>query len=263
MIKSLKIYRRLFSNAVSYEAQYRADTWLHMVSNALWLGMMAIIIEVIYAHTPAIAGWEKHEVYLLTLLWVMVDEVFTMFVKYNMWNIPDTVTDGKLDMYLTRPAGSLFLVSTHTFVMRSLYRFLFLHIPVLIWVIIHFNIQAKPLYIVASMLVLICAIMIRYSVSLIINTLSFWFLRIDNINDAWEALNSMGRYPLDVFPKSIRIITLTVIPIAFDGWLSASVLTGRSPWQAVLYTVVFTTALFWIARRFWYFALKRYSSASS
>ncbi|MBI2990090.1 MAG: ABC-2 family transporter protein [Candidatus Magasanikbacteria bacterium] len=263
MIKQSRIYRRLFLNAVSYEAEYRADTWLHMFSNALWLGMMAIIIEVIYAHTPAIAGWEKHEVYLLTLLWVIVDEIFTMFVKYNMWNIPDTITDGKLDMYLTRPVGSLFLISTHTFVMRSLYRLLLLHIPVLTWIITRFHIEVRPVYIVAAILVIVCAVIIRYSVSLIINTLSFWFLRIDNINDAWEALNTMGKYPLDVFPKSIRIITLTLIPIAFDGWVSASLLIGHWPWYILLYTLFFTILLFSIARRFWYSALKRYSSASS
>lgn len=262
MKKYLRIYKTYFSNAVSYDAQYRKDTWMHFFTNILWLLLLATVIEVIFGQTESILGWSKQEVYLLTVVWVMIDELYTMFFKKNMMDLPGKITDGDLDYIITKPASSLFLISTPIFLMRSFYR-LFVQLFVLVWLVLNFDFAAATHLIPLSMLLIVCGTFVHYSFTLILNTLGFWYMRIDNVNDLWNSINGIGKYPLGVFPKFIKVIAFTALPIAFIGYGQVAVLTGRWEADLILYTIFFTALLFLMARWFWYFAVKRYSSASS
>src|SRR3989344_7571974 len=124
MKKYFRIYKRFIENALSYQAQRRGDTWMKMFLNLLWLGMLFLFINVFFEHTQSFAGWSKEEVYLLTFFWIFVDETMILLFEQNIAGIPDIVTDGVLDVYLTKPANTLFLVTTQKILPFSLYRLL-------------------------------------------------------------------------------------------------------------------------------------------
>lgn len=260
--KYLKIYQRLIANSLSYEAQYRHDTWIKMFANLLWVGMLFVIIEVIFSQTMAIAGWSKSEIYLLTVFWVMIDELYVTFFGNNIPNLSELITQGTLDSYLTKPLAPLFFVSCKIFLTRSFYRFL-TQLLILGWLVMRFDFAVSPAHIILSLLLIIVGVSVSFSMTLIANTLSFWFLRIDNINNALGMVVIAGRYPLGIWPKTFKIIFLTILPVTFTGFIPVATLTGRWPWQGILYAFIFALLLFLIAVRFWNFALTRYSSASS
>ena len=260
--KYFKIYRVFFNNAVSYEAQYRRDTLIKFVVNLLWIGMMFITIEVIFAHTNDIIGWTKAEVYLMTVLWIIADELYVALFGTNLENLPNRITDGDLDVYLTKPMNALFAVSCRTVLIRGVMRF-FTQIPILIWLIWRFDFAVSFVSIILCTLLVAVAIWVDYSRVLIANTLSFWFHRIDNVNQLIGSLSALGKYPLSVWPRTVKIIFLTAVPIAFSGFIPVATLVGRWPWYGVLYAFVFAALLFLMAVKFWNLALKSYSSASS
>lgn len=262
MKKYWNIYRIFINNAFSYAAHYRRNTWLKIAINIFWMIFLGITIEVIFTQTQTIAGWEKHEVYLMMILWIIVDEIYTLIFEGNMDMIPHMVTDGGLDMYLTKPAHSLFIISTKKVFIHSIWR-LITQLLILVWLFTHFNFSIAQHWVIAVSILIPAAVMINYASALILNTLSFWLFRIDNVNDLWNVVRSLGRYPLSILPKTLKIITLTAIPIAFQAYVPASILTVRAPWYGVLYAFVFTMVIFFIAVKFWNFAVKRYSSASS
>lgn len=262
MKKYLRIYRVLFANALSYEAQYRRDTWIYIASQTLWLLLLVSVVEVIFRHTSKLAGWEKHEVYLLTILWVIIEECYTIFFKKNMMDLPNKVTDGQLDLVLTKPASSMFLVSTQIFLLRGVYRMI-VQIALLLYLVIHFDFAASRLHIFLAGIFIICGVFVHYAFSFILNTFSFWYLRIDNVNDLWSNINAIGKYPIEVLPKFVKLLTLTAIPIAFISYGQVATLTGRWAWQMTLYGIAFTFFLVLAARAFWNFAVKHYTSASS
>lgn len=223
---------------------------------------LGITIEVIFTQTQTIAGWGKHEVYLMMILWVIVDELYTLLFEGNMDMIPHIVTDGGLDIYLTKPAHSLFIVSTKKIYIHSIWR-LITQLLILVWLFTRFNFTIAPYWIPIIAILIPAAVLINYAGALILNTLSFWLFRIDNVNDLWNVVRSLGRYPLSILPKTLKIITLTAIPIAFQAYVPTSILTGRWPWYGVIYMTAFTVILLFIAVKFWNFAIRRYSSASS
>lgn len=260
--KYFKIYRVFLNNSISYEAQYRKDTIIKFIVNLLWVGMMFVTIEIIYAHTNSIIGWSKADVYLMTVLWIIADELYVTLFGSNLTNIPNKITEGELDIYLTKPANALFLISGKILQLRGFMRFLS-QIPILIWLIWRFEFTVSFISIILCACLVLVAVWIDYSRVLIANTFSFWFYRIDNINQLIGNLSGLGKYPLSVWPKTVKIIFLTAIPVAFSGFVPVATLTGRWPWYGIAYAFLFAILLFFIAVKFWNFALKRYSSASS
>lgn len=260
--KYLNLYRIFLGNALSYESQYRLDTWLKLLTNVIWIAILFSIIEVIFNHTSAIAGWTKPEVYLLTVLWVLMDELFITLFRENFYNFSTLTTQGDLDFYLTKPVNTLFLVSTQKILARSAYRFL-VQLFILAWLIIHFDFSVSLSSIITCCFLLLIGLSIQYSYSLFFNIFSFWFLRIENINEALGTLSFSGRYPLEILPKTLKIITFTAIPIGLFAYVPTATLLGKITGWYVPYAVLFSAVLFLISISFWNFALRRYSSASS
>ena len=261
MKKYFKIYRVFINNSISYLAQYRKDAWMNLILNFLWLGMVFIIIEVIFSQTNSIAGWGKYEVYFLTIIWVLVDELYILFFK-SVEMIPNMVTEGKLDLLLTKPVNKLFLISTYKINIQAFYH-LILESLILIWLVWHFDFAMSFYHILLVIPLIGVGVMVNYSFLLILNTLSFWFFRIDNINELFFSLSLIGKYPISVLPKTLKIAMFTIIPIAFQAYVPVATLTGRWPWYLILYAFIFNIVLFMVAVKFWNFAVKRYSSASS
>lgn len=262
MRKYLKIYKMLFANAVSYEAQYRRDTWLHLLANIPWLAMLVLTVEVVFHYTSSIAGWNKYEVYLLLMFWILCDELYTMFFRRNMVDFSDLVATGNLDILLTKPASPLFLATTKIILIRAGMRALF-QAAILLWFLWQFNIALDAFHVLWASVLLAAGVMVSYAFALMLNTLSFWFIRIENINEAWEGALTVGRYPNDVLGKTLRIIAFTAIPIAFQAYVPAAAFTGRAAPALIGYTFAFTIIIFFVATRFWRFAVRRYASASS
>lgn len=261
-MKYWSIYKIFLKNAVSYEAQYRHDTWLHIVTNALWIAVIITTIEIIFGQTKEIVGWSKPEVYLLSIVYIIMDEIYTLFFKKNMLNLSEIITLGELDLMLTKPAHALFLATTRIVLVRSLFR-MCIHIGLLTWALWHWQFSFSPYYIPIAIILVLCGVIVEYSFLLLLNTLGFWFLRFDNINSLWDILSVMGRYPISVLPKFIKLIILTIVPIAFIGYIPTATLLGKWPIQSILYSLGFTAMIFILAIQFWNFAVRRYSSASS
>ena len=110
---------------------------------------------------------------------------------------------------------------------------------------------------------LLLALVIDYSLTLLGNTLSFWFSRVENINSLIGSIHGLGRYPFTLWPKPLKIIFLSVLPIAFNGYVPIAILTGKWPLYGIVYVTILAALLLMIAISFWKLGLKTYSSASS
>lgn len=260
--KYWRVYKALFKNSVSYEAQYRGDTFFKLITNLLWVGMMFVIIEVVFTQTTAIAGWTKGEIYLMTVFWIIVDELYMTFFGGSIFEISNYVADGDLDQFLTKPVAPLFLVSCRLLLIRAFYRVL-TQLVILLVVLKYFHLHYSAWYWLLGILLILCALGINYARTLAANTLAFWFTRIENINDALGTMNTLGKYPISIWPKTLKIILLTIIPVAFSGYIPVAGISGYLSLQLLCYTIAFTILAILAAIKFWNFALTYYSSASS
>lgn len=261
MQKYLKIYSILIKNAISREAQFRADTWLNWFTHLTWLGFLFILFDILFRFTKDIAGWSKPEVFLLVVIFTIAEQLFHFFFRENMFEIPNIITDGKLDAYLISPANTIFLVISRQVSTKALLR-MFTQLVLLAWLFYTYDFGLNPWSGLGIIVLIILGLIIKTSFYLILNTLSFWFLRIDNINDAWFNLGQLGRYPLSVLPQTLSILSFTLFPIAYQSFVPVGVGLGKLDWRFFLLSIVWATALGIIAIAFWNRGVKNYESAS-
>jgi ABC-2 type transport system permease protein len=104
---------------------------------------------------------------------------------------------------------------------------------------------------------------IVYSFFLILATLAFWLVRVENILTIFLSIYHAGRWPLSLYPGWLRYGLIFVIPVAFATTIPVEALTSRLSWQTLAGALVGAVVLFAVSRAFWKFGLKHYSGASA
>jgi ABC-2 type transport system permease protein len=112
-------------------------------------------------------------------------------------------------------------------------------------------------------LMLISGALIIYSFFLILATLSFWFVRVENILTIFQSMYEAGRWPVSLYPGWLRYGLTFIVPVAFATTVPAEALTGRLNWETLLGAVVLAIGLFIVSRLFWRFGLRHYSGTSA
>ena len=114
-----------------------------------------------------------------------------------------------------------------------------------------------------SFCTIICSISILYSLWFFISTTTIWFVKTWNATEVLRSFLYIGRFPLSSFSFSLRIFFSVFIPIAFITTIPSEVFLGVSQLWKILLEIIVATVFLITSRKFWLFALKFYSSASS
>ena len=237
MKKYLRIYSILIKNAISREAQFRADSLMNWVTHLLFLGFLFILFDILFKFTNVIEGWTKPEVFLLVIMFTLSQQIFHFFFRDNMWEIPNIITDGKLDSYLISPVNTVFLVISRQTATKAVMRILTQSV-LLVWLLLKYDFGFTIASSLGLVILMIAGIVIQTAFFLILNTLSFWFLRIDNINEAWFNVAQLGRYPLSVLPQTLTLLSLTLFPIAYQSYVPTGFGLGKLDWRFFLLALV-------------------------
>ena len=72
-----------------------------------------------------------------------------------------------------------------------------------------------------------------------------------------------ARFPVTYFRRPMREVLTYVVRGAFATTFPAQALLGEADYRLLPLGVALSGAALWAANRFWHFALRRYSSASS
>jgi len=104
---------------------------------------------------------------------------------------------------------------------------------------------------------------IIYCFFLIFATLSFWFVRIENILTIFQSMYEAGRRSVSLYPAWLHYGLAFVVPIVFATTVPAEALTGRLNWETMLGAVGLALLLLVISKVIWRVGLRHYSGASA
>jgi ABC-2 type transport system permease protein len=110
---------------------------------------------------------------------------------------------------------------------------------------------------------LVAGAIIVYCFWLILATLAFWFIRVENILVIFQSLYEAGRWPLSLYPGWLRYGLTFIVPVAFAVTVPAEALTGRLSGENVAIAFGLAAALLVGSRAFWRKGLTKYSGASA
>jgi ABC-2 type transport system permease protein len=166
------------------------------------------------------------------------------------------VVTGDLDYYLALPADPLLhLIVSRTHLsawgdaISGLGIFLFL---------VPGSLVKLPLFLVYA----VVGALIFVGFAVIVGSLAFFVSQSQDISGyLYNALISFSLYPIDIFPRVVRLLLYTLVPAAMVGTLPARLLY-EFRWEWLIALLGFTAIILLVARRMFMLGLRRYESGN-
>jgi ABC-2 type transport system permease protein len=258
-LRQLVMYFRL---GLMGEAAYRANFFFQLFQAVLSLLVAVAGVGVVFSYTSSIGGWGPDEILVLVGIYILVGGIIGLVIQPSMEHFIESVRDGTLDFVLTKPDDAQVLVSIQQINIWSLVDLL-LGIAVLAVTFVRLGSKLGLAESGEFILLLLAGAVIIYSFFLILATLSFWFVRVENILTIFQSMYEAGRWPVSLYPGWLRYGLTFIIPIAFATTVPAEALTGRLSWGTLLLAIAVAAGLFFASRFFWKVGLRRYAGSSA
>ena len=258
----LKVYSYFNYSSFSIELEYKINLFIDLITSILGLIGSVFLLSIFFSNTDEIGGWNFKQALIIQGIYTILNGVTNTWFNPNLKEIVKYIREGTLDYVLLKPIDSQFWISFKRISPTGLIEIL-LGIFVLSYCFYINNISFTIWSFILLIITLICSISILYSLWFLISTTTIWFVKTWNATEVLRSFLYMGRFPMDSFSFSLRIFFSTVIPITFITTIPSEVLLGLSPaWKIILEILVSMTFIIF-SRRFWKFALRFYTSASS
>ncbi len=242
--------------------QYRADFVVRGFIATLWMAVTLVPILIVFGARQTVAGWSFPESLVVVGWFTLLHAVLEGAVSPSLTAVVEHVRRGTLDFVLLKPADAQFLVSTAK--MEPW------HIVDVAGALVIFAVAFTKLgrwpglaEVGAGLALLGLAIVILYSIWILVISASFWVVKVDNLSYLFGSLFDAARWPISVFRGALRIVFTFVFPIALLTTYPALALLGRLEARTALAAFGGGLAFAGLARWVWHRALGLYTSASS
>lgn len=263
MHRYLKIYLQLLRLNFQALVVYRGNFVNSMLSSISW-GIFSLFSMVLLTfQTPEVFGWKREEIWLLNGLYGILVGLFHMIFSTNMERLSRIIHYGELDFVLLKPADAQFLVSfwrvNYTIILRILMASLFSY-----YILVHIlHTTVRPLTILFFVTMFPISLLLMYSIWFLVMTTLIWFTKLYNLVELMYSLVGLSRYPQEMSRQLAGVLFVVVLPLTFIIVVPTKTLLGRLHVWDIVGLFLFASLLFFVSRRYWRFALKHYSSASS
>jgi ABC-2 type transport system permease protein len=261
MDRYLRVYRTFLRSSLSRELEFRANFFAKVLQNLAWMTFFLLILFIIFSRTKSVAGWNRADSIVLAGTVFLQSSLSSMFFS-SLLEIPEHVRKGTLDFVVTKPIDSQFWISARRFEFGQIGTF-FAGIVLVIIGLHQGNVTPSLLQVGAFASLTLVSVALFYSLNLSLMTLGIWWVRVDNLWVLGETIREVVRYPIDIFPSGAARFLTVYVPFAFLGTIPTKMIVrGIEPGLYFMGLGWAVVAVF-AARKFWNFALKHYSSASS
>src|SRR5436853_6061631 len=257
----LRVLAALWRLNLAEELQYRANFVASVLGTFFWIGTALLTLAVFFSHTTRLGGWDYWEVVVLLGVFNALTGVIEAVLRPGIGRLAGEVRSGGLDLVLAKPVDAQGFVS---FRRLDIWRLadVVLGLALAGYALHRLGRVPSLAQLAAFVLALASAAVVVYALWVVLMSLAFWFVSVENLSVLFDAVYEGARYPVSAYPGVLRFVFVYLIPIAWTTTIPASALTGRlEPGFALVADAVAGVVLA-LARLLWRSALKRYSGAS-
>jgi ABC-2 type transport system permease protein len=261
-LKAARLLALSLKLGVLQALQYRADFAIALFQTFVSMGTALGAVSVVFAQTDDLAGWRQDELIALIGVFFIVRGLVDVVIRPSMERLMQGVRQGTLDFDLTKPADAQVLVSVRQV---DIWRMVdvTLGFGILVIAILRLG-EAIGLDRAAGFaLLLFAGLAIIYSFLLILSTLAFWLVRLENILVLFATMYEAGKWPIGIYPPWLRVGLTAVVPVAFAITIPVESLVGRMEPATLVLALGVAAAFLLGSRWFWRFGLKHYTGASA
>ena len=260
--KYLKVYEKFLHTSLASELEYKTNILIDLITAICSLIGSIFLLSIFFQNNAIIGGWEFEQALIIQAIYTVLNGITNTYFIPNLTEIVKHIREGTLDFVLLKPIDSQFFISLKK-INPSGFLEIMLGLFLLLFCIKINQINLNLSFLTLSLITMSCSICILYSLWFFISTTTIWFVKTWNATEVLRSFLYIGRFPLNSFSFSLRIFFSVFIPIAFITTIPSEVFIGLSQLWKILLEVIVAMIFFFTSRKFWFFALKSYTSASS
>jgi ABC-2 type transport system permease protein len=263
-------YLRLMGAFARYclanELAFRGNFIAKIILEVLWLGILLVFYDTIFANTRVVAGWDKSQYLVFVGCYYTLEGIIETFFLENCSEFSELIRTGELDFFLLKPIDEQFLITCRKIDWSTAPK-----IPtggaIIAWGLNQMHWEWDGLRVVSFCLVFLCAIVMAYSFLITLTSAGVWMVRNQSLMELWWLVTSLMRYPKEIYDGSwawlIGRFFTYVLPLLLVINMPAQVLAKALDPRLIALTATSTFILLVGSRWIFFRALKSYRSASS
>lgn len=255
------LYGAFFKASFIADLEYRANFATRIFTDIIWYAAQIYAFEVIYQHTELIGSWNRSQTRVFLGLLFVVDAIYMIFTHDNLDKFSDKVRKGELDLILTKPVNSQFMVSLQR-VSTAMIGNLGI---ALAWLI--FSLARLPDFswwrVLWLVLLIPSGVVILYVSRFVMSSIAILVTRAENVQFIWYQVYKLGMRPDSIYLPWLKTIFLTFVPVSLVASVPSRALMDPPEPLLFLWAPVLSGVLLWLSGKYWTFCLRFYSSASS
>lgn len=220
-----------------------------------------IFIVALLSQAQSLAGFNLNEVLLFYMTFNLID-ITIQFLLRGAYSVKQLVDRGQFDLFLTQPVNTLFRIASDIIDLLDLATL----VPVLAAlgiIIARLETIITPVGLFLYLALCLNALLIALAIHIFVISLSVMTQEISSQIWIYRDLMTMGRFPVDIYARSIQFVLTFIIPIAIMISFPAKVLIGVLSIQWIAAGFIISLIFFSISLFIWKLALKNYSSISA
>ncbi|MFN4261811.1 MAG: ABC transporter permease [Gemmataceae bacterium] len=269
MTKMTRYWRLLLALArfsLAQELAFRGNFLIKITVEVLWLGILLIFYRTIFSRTSVVADWSEYQYLFFIGCYYALDGLIETLFLANCNDFANLIRTGDLDFILLKPIDEQFLISCRG-IDWSTAPNLLLGIGVMAMSLWQMGWQPNLAQTAAFVALFLCGAVMTYCFLLVLMSTSVWLIRNQSLFELWWLFTSLVRYPREVFTRGwaapVGWFFTFIVPVMLVINVPARIMVKTLEPAFVAYTVAATLVMLVVSRRFFYYALRRYRSASS
>lgn len=260
MKRYIKIYFKFLVNHIKTNMMFSYDFILGI--------FMMILMDIPYVFFMGtlfsgvnIAGWNLFEIMLL-IGYVYIAEGVYDLLHGEIMNLPALIISGGLDCYYIRPLDIIFQILTASFYPDAISQILLGSI-LFFWGAIKLELISVTLILQLFIFVMI-SVVLYMSISILLCSFSFVMPTRTGLLWTFYSLEGVAKYPLSIFPKWVRYIFYTILPLAYIFYEPVQIILGKGRSFAYIFVcLIVTVVITLITILLWNWSLSKYKSSGN
>lgn len=259
MGKYFRIWVKMTSNSVQTNLSSRVGFFVFSFGKIFRFVLTVGFVYFLLSGTKTIASFSKYEVLLFLLTFTLLGSIGQMFFR-ETYRFRSRIVSGDFDFDLLKPIHPVFRNLFGGFDILDL---MTMPLFVISLLMVLQNLTYSTVSLLTYCLLSINSLIIIGSIHIVILSLGVMKTEVDNAVMVYRDVETMGRFPVDIYKQPLREVLTFVIPVGIMFTIPVKALLGIVSFSWVLVALVVGIASLILSMWFWNYALKRYTSASS
>lgn len=257
--KHLRVWVILSKNSFLAMTNQKVGFLIFFVGKLLRFFFFVLFLSFILNGAGSLAGYGRDQTLFFVLTFGFLDAV-SQFLFREVYRFRQTVVTGSFDITLSKPISPLFKS-----LLSGADAIDFATLPILFVVLWSIGARLDPSFsqVFLYAILLINGLLISAAFHIVVLALGIITFEIDHTIMIYRDISSLGRFPIDVYKEPVKSVLTYIVPVGVMVGLPAKAFLGLVTPQGVVVSLILGAISIFVALRFWKYALKFYTSASS